>query len=139
MPAIVSERARDGWVGSPGSGLGELPRARQAAADLAARGVTAVALTWVDNSGVTRVKAVSLARLEHAAAWGVGAPVFDTFLVDDSAVVGRFAGGPVGDLRLYLAAERDRIGGAPHWAWAPPTDTTRRARPTHKTARCPSP
>ena len=96
-------------------------QARQATADLAARGVAAVALTWVDNSGVTRVKAVPLARLEHAAAWGVGAsPVFDTFLVDDSAVMGRFAGGPVGDLRLYPAVERlTALGAHPHWAWAP--------------------
>src|SRR5262245_1277869 len=96
-------------------------QARQTAADLAARGVVAVALTWVDNSGVTRVKAVPLARLEHAAAWGVGAsPVFDTFLVDDSAVMGRFAGGPVGDLRLYPAVERLTVLGAhPRWAWAP--------------------
>jgi glutamine synthetase len=96
-------------------------QARHAAADLAGRGVTAVALTWVDNSGVTRVKAVPLTRLEHAAAWGVGAsPVFDTFLVDDSAVVGRFAGGPVGDLRLYPAVERlTALAAHPHWAWAP--------------------
>jgi len=96
-------------------------QARHAAADLAARGVTAVALTWVDNAGVTRVKAVPLARLERAAAWGVGAsPVFDTFLVDDSAVMGRFAGGPVGDLRLYPAAERlTALAAHPGWAWAP--------------------
>jgi glutamine synthetase len=96
-------------------------QARQAAADLAARGVSAVALTWVDNSGVTRVKAVPLARLEHSAAWGIGAsPVFDTFLVDDSAVVGRFAGGPVGDLRLHPAVERlTALAAQPGWAWAP--------------------
>ena len=108
-------------------GLGDQERARravqarEAAADLAAREVAAVALTWVDNSGVTRVKAVPLARLEHAAAWGVGAsPVFDTFLVDDSAVIGRFAGGPVGDLRLHPAVERLTVLGAhPRWAWAP--------------------
>ena len=96
-------------------------QARHAAADLAARGVAAVALTWVDNSGVTRVKAVPLTRIEHAAAWGVGAsPVFDTFLVDDSAVMGRFAGGPVGDLRLYPAVERlTALQAHPRWAWAP--------------------
>ncbi|MEV0720814.1 hypothetical protein AB0H87_40320, partial [Asanoa sp. NPDC050611] len=48
---------------------------------LAAGGIDGVALTWVDTSGVTRVKAVPLARLPHAAAWGAGAaPVFDTFV-----------------------------------------------------------
>jgi glutamine synthetase len=47
---------------------------------LANRGVVALAGTWVDNSGVTRVKAVPLGRLESAAVWGIGAsPVFDAF------------------------------------------------------------
>src|SRR5690348_2853038 len=77
-------------------------RGRRAAAGLAADGIAGTAVTWVDTSGITRVKAVPLARLEHAAAWGIGmSPVFDAFLLDDSIVSGRFAGGPVGDLRLY--------------------------------------
>src|SRR3954449_13144051 len=80
---------------------------RQATGGLASRGATAIAVTWVDTSGVTRVKAVPLARLEHAAAWGIGAsPVFDAFLLDDSIVSGRYAGGPVGDLRLHPDLDR---------------------------------
>jgi len=96
-------------------------RAREAHDRLSAQSVAAVALTWVDNSGVTRVKAVPLGRLEHAAHWGVGAsPVFDTFLVDDSTVTGRFAGGPVGDLRLHPDPTRLTVLAAqPGWAWAP--------------------
>ena len=96
-------------------------RAREAHEGLSARSVVAVALTWVDNSGVTRVKAVPLTRLEHAARWGVGAsPVFDTFLVDDSTVSGRFAGGPVGDLRLHPDLSRLTVLAAqPGWALAP--------------------
>jgi len=95
--------------------------ARQVAVDLATKSVVAVALTWVDNSGITRVKAVPVGRLERAAAWGVGAsPVFDTFLVDDSTVVGRFSGGPVGDLRLHPDLSRlTTLAAAPGWAWAP--------------------
>jgi glutamine synthetase len=95
--------------------------ARKAAGGLATVGVTAVAVTWVDTSGVTRVKAVPLPRLEHAAAWGIGAsPVFDAFLLDDSIVSGRFAGGPVGDLRLYPDLDRIAVVAAlPGWAWAP--------------------
>ncbi len=95
--------------------------ARQIAVDLATQSVVGVALTWVDNSGITRVKAVPVGRLERAAAWGVGAsPVFDTFLVDDSTVVGRFAGGPVGDLRLHPDLSRlTTLAAAPGWAWAP--------------------
>ncbi|GII81716.1 glutamine synthetase [Sphaerisporangium rufum] len=94
---------------------------RAAAAELAGRGVVAVATTWVDTSGITRVKGVPLARLAHAAAHGVGAsPVFDTFLPDDSAVTGRFAGGPVGDLRLHPDLDRLAVLAAlPGWAWAP--------------------
>ena len=95
--------------------------ARQATGDLAARDVSGVAVTWVDTSGVTRVKAVPLARLEHAAAWGIGmSPVFDAFLLDDSVVSGRFAGGPVGDLRLHPDLARLAVlTAAPGWAWAP--------------------
>jgi glutamine synthetase len=99
-------------------------RARQATAaltDLRAHGVTATAATWVDTSGITRVKAVPLDRLPHAAAWGIGAsPVFDAFLVDDSIASGRFAGGPVGDLRLHPDLDRLAVLDAlPGWAWVP--------------------
>jgi glutamine synthetase len=95
--------------------------ARQATVELSARDITGVAVTWVDTSGVTRVKAVPLARLEHAAAWGIGmSPVFDAFLLDDSIVSGRFAGGPVGDLRLHPDLDRLAVLTAlPGWAWAP--------------------
>jgi glutamine synthetase len=95
--------------------------ARQAAGDLAARDISGVAVTWVDTSGVTRVKAVPLTRLEHAAAWGIGmSPVFDAFLLDDSITSGRFAGGPVGDLRLHPDLDRLAVLTAlPGWAWAP--------------------
>lgn len=95
--------------------------ARQRAAALAGQGVDVVALTWVDTSGLTRLKAVPVDRLEHAAAWGVGAsPVFDTFLVDDSAVLGEYAGGPVGDLRLHPDLARlTALAATPGWAWAP--------------------
>ena len=95
--------------------------ARRVATDLARRDVVGLATTWVDNSGITRVKAVPLDRLEHAAAWGVGAtPAFDTFLVDDSLVMGRYAGGPTGDLRLHPDLNRVTVLAAqPGWAWAP--------------------
>ncbi|WP_372411290.1 glutamine synthetase [Streptomyces luteireticuli] len=95
--------------------------ARQEAAQLTARDVRAVALTWVDNAGITRVKGVPTARLAHAARWGVGAsPVFDVFLTDDSAVTGTHLGGPDGDLRLIPDLGRLTVLAAqPGWAWAP--------------------
>lgn len=96
-------------------------QARQAIDRLTGQDVTAVAVTWVDTSGITRVKAVPLARLEHAAAWGIGmSPVFDAFLVDDSITSGRYAGGPVGDLRLHPDLSRlTPLAALPGWAWAP--------------------
>lgn len=100
---------------------GRADQARRVVAELTGRDVVAVAVTWVDTSGVTRVKAVPLARLPHAAAWGIGAsPVFDAFLCDDSIVSGRFAGGPVGDLRLHPDLARvTPLAAQPGWAWAP--------------------
>ncbi len=51
---------------------------------LSERGVVGVSTTYVDNSGVARVKAVPLDRLPHLAAWGVGTSVaFDRFRFDD--------------------------------------------------------
>ncbi len=93
-------------------------RARELAAGLSRAGVDAVALTFVDNAGIARVKTVPLTGLEHAAAWGAGmSPVFDWFLVDDSIAP---AGSPVGDLRLVPALDRlTALAGQPGWAWAP--------------------
>jgi len=99
----------------------EAERARQAAGRLTGEGVRAVALTWVDNAGITRVKAVPVAMLEAAVTCGVGmSPVFDVFLVDDSITTSAHIGGPVGDLRLFPDLDRLTVLAAlPGWAWAP--------------------
>ncbi|MDT0546409.1 MULTISPECIES: glutamine synthetase family protein [Streptomyces] len=96
-------------------------RAREEAGRLAAQGIVGAALTWVDNAGLTRVKAVPTARLEHAAEWGVGmSPVFDVYLVDDSMTTSRHVGGPDGDLRLFPDLDRlTPLAAQPRWAWAP--------------------
>ncbi|MCK9896627.1 glutamine synthetase family protein [Frankia sp. AgB32] len=110
--------------GTPGGGR-ERERlaaaAQNAATDLAVRGVVCVACTFVDNSGISRVKAVPVGRLDAAVLWGIGAsPVFDAFLADDWITAGRFAGGPVGDLRLHPDLSRLVVLAAqPGWAWAP--------------------
>ncbi|MER5630305.1 glutamine synthetase family protein [Streptomyces nitrosporeus] len=84
-------------------------------------GVRVVALSWVDNAGISRVKAVPLGRLSQLAARGVGmSPVFDTFLVDDSTARADGHGSPVGD--LLLLPDMDRLvplAAQPGWAWAP--------------------
>jgi glutamine synthetase len=80
--------------------------------------VAAVALTFVDNAGITRVKTVPVGRLPEVACWGVGmSPVFDHFLVDDSIAP---EGGPTGDLRLLPDLSRvTALSAQPGWAWAP--------------------
>jgi glutamine synthetase len=95
--------------------------ARELAKRLSADGVRAVALTMVDNAGVTRVKTVPISHLEAAARFGIGlSPVFDVFLVNDHITASDEVGGPVGDLRLMpdLDAVRPLVA-QPGWAWAP--------------------
>ena len=96
-------------------------QARQCMAQLSAEGVVAIALNWVDNAGIGRVKAVPLRRLADVVRDGVGmSPVFDVFLVDDSTTTSRLLGGPGGDLRLFLDLERIvPLAAQPGWAWAP--------------------
>ncbi|WP_084730115.1 glutamine synthetase family protein [Streptacidiphilus neutrinimicus] len=95
--------------------------ARLTAARLSDEGVVALALTWVDNAGVARVKGVPLRRLPEAAVEGVGmSPVFDVFLVDDATTTSRCIGGPDGDLRLFAALDRAvALAAQPGWAFAP--------------------
>ncbi|MDP9341101.1 MAG: glutamine synthetase family protein [Actinomycetota bacterium] len=98
-----------------------LAKARELAESLPARGVGMVALSHVDNSGVTRVKTVPSSLLERAVRFGIGmSPVFEVFLVDDSITASDEVAGPVGDLRLMpdpfaLTA----MAAQPGWAWAP--------------------
>ncbi|MER5354352.1 glutamine synthetase family protein [Kitasatospora sp. NPDC002551] len=96
-------------------------RAQAAVDRLRTAGAEAVAVTWVDNAGIARVKAVPLGGLVHAAQWGVGAaPCFDVFLADDTIVTSPLIGGPTGDLRLYPDVERIvPLAAQPGWAWAP--------------------
>ncbi|MFI5609811.1 glutamine synthetase [Amycolatopsis sp. NPDC051903] len=96
-------------------------RGADAAARLGRSGVELVALTFVDNSGISRVKAVPVARLADAAAWGVGASnSFDFFLCTDTIAPGPYSLGPVGDLRLHPDLDAlTPLAAQPGWAWAP--------------------
>ncbi|MFH8568364.1 glutamine synthetase family protein [Streptomyces sp. NPDC017993] len=95
--------------------------ARQLAARLDAEGVRNVALTWVDNAGIARVKAIPAQRLVQAAERGVGmSPVFDVFTSEDQISVSEHLGGPDGDLRLFPDLDRvTTLAAQPGWAWAP--------------------
>jgi len=96
-------------------------RARELTQDLINQEIRAVALTMVDNAGVTRVKTVPVARFPAAAAFGIGlSPVFDVFLVNDHITASAEVGGPVGDLRLMPDLDALRpLRAQPGWAWAP--------------------
>jgi glutamine synthetase len=110
---------------------GDPERARRMSADLADRGVVAVALTTVDNAGITRVKTVPVERLADAVTAGVGmAAVFDVILLDDSITCSSRSGGPVGDLRIYPDLDALRLLAAqPGWAWAPADRWTQSGEP----------
>jgi glutamine synthetase len=92
--------------------------------------VSMVALCWVDNAGITRVKTVPLSRFERAAGWGVGmSPIFDVFVVDDSITTSKHIGGPGGDLRLIPDLHRVTPLAAQHgWAFAPVERFTQEGR-----------
>ncbi|MBF6300646.1 glutamine synthetase [Nocardia amamiensis] len=80
-----------------------------------------IALSFVDNAGITRVKAVPKQRLDLASWYGVGvSPCFETFAFDDLMTVGRYLGGPDGDLRLVPDLSKlTELACQPGWAWAP--------------------
>ncbi|MFE9621701.1 glutamine synthetase family protein [Streptomyces sp. NPDC006527] len=105
----------------PGGRPGDVERARALGGELAGRGVHGIVLAYVDTAGIGRVKAVPVAGLASAAAWGVGmSPVFDTFLAHDQSVTTDVLGSPDGDLRLYPDLDRLVVlAGQPGWAWAP--------------------
>lgn len=92
--------------------------------------VSMIALVWIDNAGIARVKAVPLSRFERAAGWGIGmSPVFDVFLVDDSITTSPYIGGPGGDLRLIPDLSRVvPLAAQPGWAIAPADRYTQEGR-----------
>ncbi|MFZ0215937.1 MAG: glutamine synthetase family protein [Candidatus Dormiibacterota bacterium] len=96
-------------------------KAEELSASLRGDGAQAIALTYVDNSGVTRAKTIPVARLGSASAWGIGmSPCFDLYYGPDLMTQSRLAGGPDGDLRLFPALESVTVLAAqPGWAWAP--------------------
>ena len=98
-----------------------LSRAESILADLADRGVVAVATSFVDNAGISRVKSVPLDRLPALAAWGVGfSTAFDYFRFDDWVAAPPGGAAPVGDQRIVPDLDRLVVLAAqPGWAWAP--------------------
>jgi glutamine synthetase len=103
---------------------------------LVSRDVAAVAVTFVDTSGIIRVKGVPIAVFDRVCGWGVGAtPVFDAFLLDDSIAATPVAN-PAGDLRLLPDLQRVvPLTAQPGWAWTPADRWTQDGRPHPGCAR----
>ncbi len=88
---------------------------------LSDQGVVAVATSFVDNAGISRVKSVPLDRLPTLAAWGAGfSTAFDFFRFDDWVAAPPDGHAPVGDQRIVPDLDRVAVLAAqPGWAWAP--------------------
>ncbi len=116
------------------SGASEATASRQR---MAAAGVRALAMTMVDNGGITRVKCVPLARLERAAERGVGmAYIWAAAGTDDLfADVAPFDN-PSGDMRLVPDLSAARVlTAAPGWAWAPVDQMSQELEPVEACSR----
>jgi glutamine synthetase len=111
--------------------------AESVVAALAPQGVVAFATTFVDNSGIARVKAVPLARLPHLAAWGVGfSTAFDYFRFDDWVAAPPTGEGPVGDQRIIPDLSRVvTLSAQPGWAWSPGERWSQAGEPHDKCSR----
>ena len=88
-------------------------------AELVRRGIELVAVSFVDNAGITRAKCMPAKRLERAASEGIGSPrVLGVFQGDDRIAPAGELSRPVGDLRLVPDLQA-LAGGVDGWGWAP--------------------
>ncbi len=112
-------------------------QAESVVAGLAAQGVVGFATTFVDNSGIARVKTVPLTRLPQLAAWGVGfSTAFDYFRFDDWVAAPASGEGPVGDQRIIPDLSRVvALSAQPGWAWAPGERWSQEGEPHDKCSR----
>jgi glutamine synthetase len=106
-------------------------RARELTQTLINQRIRAVAITTVDNSGITLVKTVPVSLLERATRFGIGlSPIFHVHTVDDNFTSTAELGGPVGDQRLMPDAHQLRpLAAQPGWAWAPADLFTQEGEP----------
>jgi glutamine synthetase len=98
---------------------------------LEAEGAKLLAMTMVDNGGITRVKCVPIKRLEKVATSGAGfSTLWSVSTVDDHfAAVSPFDS-PSGDMRLIPDLSAARIlTSAPGFAWAPVDQWTQELEP----------
>src|SRR6202167_172557 len=86
---------------SPAPGAAQAEAAREAARRAESPAVRVVMLTFVDNAGVTRARAIPLRLFERAALWGVAlSSAWYTVTASDAVTSSPYVGNPTGDIRL---------------------------------------
>src|SRR6202050_3850026 len=110
-----------GGAESPAPGAAQAEAAREAVGRAESAGVRLVMLTFVDNAGVTRARAIPLRLFERAALWGVGlSSAWYTVTATDAVTSSPYVGNPTGDIRMLPDPDALRLLPAqPGWAWAP--------------------
>jgi glutamine synthetase len=110
-----------GGAESPAPGAAQAEVAREAVGRAESAGVRVVLLTFVDNAGVTRARAIPLRLFERAALRGVGlSSAWYTVTATDAVTSSPYVGNPTGDIRLLPDPGALRLLAAqPGWAWAP--------------------
>jgi glutamine synthetase len=86
--------------------------------ELAERGVELIAVSFVDNAGLTRAKSIPVERLDAATRRGIGSPQAFSVFQGNDAMATATGFEATGDTRLF--PDLDRLTGAlDGWAWAP--------------------
>jgi glutamine synthetase len=86
--------------------------------DLLDRGIELIAISFVDNAGLTRAKSITAARAEAAAARGLGSPKAFSIFTGEDGMATSTGYEATGDTRLV--PDLDRLaGGLDGWGWAP--------------------
>ena len=101
------------------------------AADLKAKGVRALTVTWCDSNGIQRSRTAPIDKLSSAVERGMGCSfLFAVFDSNDHIHWGvEGVDTPTGDFRLKAVPERIvQLTGTPTFAWAPGTLWRRKAR-----------
>jgi glutamine synthetase len=108
-------------AGSAAPGAARAQAAREAAHRAKADGIRVVLLSFVDNAGVTRARAIPLRLFERAAVQGVGlSTAWYTVTATDAVTSSPYVGNPAGDMRLVADPGALRpLAAQPGWAWAP--------------------
>ena len=95
--------------------------AKEAAIRAESADVHVVLLSFVDNAGVTRARAIPLRDFERVAARGIGlSSAWHTVTATDAVTSSRYVGNPAGDIRLLPDPSALRpLAAQPGWAWVP--------------------